>query len=266
MSGSKRNRQVTGGVLLFLIVIYFSFILQRPAPEYLREFSMERLLRTSLLPVGQTMYIWGGGWSKEDAGAGEEAVTLGVSGRWTEYAAGQNEQYDYDKTRYQSHDGLDCSGYIGWLLYNVFHTKNGENGYVSGASGMAQACAARGWGYLIQQDYRPGDICSMEGHVWMSLGQCRDGSVLLVHSSPPGVRICGTYLADGTKSDAVKLAEQVMQKQYPSWYARYPECGVGHFYLEKSISMRWNTDETTDPYHIQKMQAEDVILFLYPDL
>ena len=35
---------------------------------------MERLLRTSLLPVGQTMYIWGGGWNQDDAGAGIEAV------------------------------------------------------------------------------------------------------------------------------------------------------------------------------------------------
>ena len=123
-----------------------------------------------------------------DAGAGIEAVTLGVSKRWAEYAAWQTEQYDFDQTRYQSHDGLDCSGYIGWLLYNVFHTRNGETGYVVGASKMARACAARGWGYLVQGDYRPGDICSMEGHVWMSLGRCPDGSVLLVHASPPGVR------------------------------------------------------------------------------
>ena len=122
---------------------------------------MERLLRTSLLPVGQTMYIWGGGWNQDDAGAGIEAVTLGVSKRWAEYAAWQTEQYDFDQTRYQSHDGLDCSGYIGWLLYNVFHTRNGETGYVVGASKMARACAARGWGYLVQGDYRPGDICSM---------------------------------------------------------------------------------------------------------
>ena len=131
---------------------------------------------------------------------------------------------------------------------------------------MARACAACGWGYLVQGDYRPGDICSMEGHVWMSLGSCADGSVLLVHASPPGVRICGTYLNDGTKSEAVKLAEQVMQRQYPAWYSRYPECGVGYFYLEDSVSMRWYTDEETDPYHLQEMQAEDVVHFLYSDM
>lgn len=265
MSSLKCIRQGAAGILLFAIWLLTCLVLHRPQPEHLREFSMERLLRTSLLPVGQTMYIWGGGWNQDDAGAGIEAVTLGVSKRWAEYAAWQTEQYDFDQTRYQSHDGLDCSGYIGWLLYNVFHTRNGETGYVVGASKMARACAARGWGYLVQGDYRPGDICSMEGHVWMSLGRCPDGSVLLVHASPPGVRICGTYLDDGTKSEAVKLAEQVMQRQYPAWYSRYPECGVGYFYLEDSVSMRWYTDEETDPYHLQEMQAEDVIHFLYPE-
>lgn len=75
---------------------------------------MERLLRTSLLPVGQTMYIWGGGWNQDDAGAGIEAVTLGVSKRWAEYAAWQTEQYDFDQTRYQSHDGLGmCEIFVG---------------------------------------------------------------------------------------------------------------------------------------------------------
>ena len=93
-----------------------------------------------------------------------------------------------------------------------------------------------------------------------------DGSVLLVHASPPGVRICGTYLADGTRSEAVVLAERVMKRKYPAWYARYPECGVGYFYLEQSVSMRWYTDEMTDPDHLQEMQAEEVVHFLYPDL
>ena len=158
MNSSTRIRQGAAGILLFVIGILMSLVLHRPAPEHLREFSMERLLRTSLLPVGQTMYIWGGGWNQEDAGAGREAVTLGVSKRWAEYAARQTETYDFDKTRYQSHDGLDCSGYIGWLLYNVFHTRNGETGYVTGASKMARACAALSWGYLVQGDYKPGTI------------------------------------------------------------------------------------------------------------
>ena len=30
--------------------------------------------------------------------------------------------------------------------------------------------------------------------------------------------------------------------------------------------MRWYTDEETDPCHLQEMQAEDVVHFLYPDM
>ena len=95
MSSLKRIRQGAAGILLFAIWLLTCLVLHRPQPEHLREFSMERLLRTSLLPVGQTMYIWGGGWNQDDAGAGIEAVTLGVSKRWAEYAAWQTEQYDF---------------------------------------------------------------------------------------------------------------------------------------------------------------------------
>ena len=65
MNSSTRIRQGAAGILLFVIGILMSLVLHRPAPEHLREFSMERLLRTSLLPVGQTMYIWGGGWNQD---------------------------------------------------------------------------------------------------------------------------------------------------------------------------------------------------------
>ena len=44
-------------------------------------------LRTALLPVGSTMYVYGGGWNEADTGAGIEAVTLGVSAEWAEFAA-----------------------------------------------------------------------------------------------------------------------------------------------------------------------------------
>lgn len=249
--------------ILCVLVLAGYFIQRQIREDETLDFSMERLLRTSILPVGQTMYIWGGGWNQADAGANASAVTIGVSKRWIQYAGEQTAEYDYTKTRYQSDDGLDCSGYIGWLIYNVFHTKNGQKGYVMGASDMAQNFADRGWGYLTEGAYQPGDICSMEGHVWMSLGSCPDGSVLLVHASPPGVRICGTYRFDGSESQAVALARRVMKEYYPDWYERYPECGVGYFYLTDSVKLRWYVDEQSDAMHLQKKDAGEVIRFLY---
>ena len=202
----------------------------KPVPG---ERSMENLLLTAKQPIGSTMYVWGGGLNEEDTGAGIEAVTIGVSPRWKEFAAQQDSRYNFKDTEYQIHDGLDCSGYVGWVIYNVFEPTNGsseEDGYVVKATSMAETFAGLGWGtYQKASDvteWKPGDIMSMEGHGWICLGMCEDGSVLLMHSSPPGVRISGTYMADGRKSQAVELAEQCMRENYPLWYADYPECGV----------------------------------------
>lgn len=231
--------------------------------------TMEKLLRTSILPVGTTMYVWGGGWNEEDTGSGIESVTIGLSPRWAEFAAGQSAAYNHNATRYQIHDGLDCSGYIGWLVYNTFHTVSGEAGYVGKSYAMAENFASYGWGdYLpagtAANSWKAGDICSMKGHVWMCLGTCGDGSVLLIHSSPPGVRICGTRLKDGSDSQAIALAEKCMSTQYPDWYRRYPDCAVNHSYLESSSRMRWNSSTLADAEAYQNMSAEEIAGILFP--
>ena len=198
-----------------------------------------------------------------------EALTLGVSEQWGTYAAAQDATYNYKNTRYQIHDGLDCSGYMGWLIYNVFETENSteeSDGYVMSSTTMAQTFADYGWGEYLSlgiTEWKPGDICSMSGHVWMSLGMCGDGSVVVLHSSPPGVRICGTRLADGTSSQAIALAEQYMSTYYPDWFERYSACDVGYNYLTDSKIMRWNTEILEDVTNIREMTAEEVLQFLY---
>ncbi len=230
--------------------------------------SMEKLLKTSILPVGTTMYIWGGGWNEEDTGSGIESITIGLSPRWAEFAALQTAVYDHNATRYQIHDGLDCSGYIGWLIYNTFHTKSGGTGYVGKAYQMAETFASYGWGDYLPAgtavgDWKAGDICSMKGHVWMCLGACGDGSVLLIHSSPPGVRICGTRLKDGGHSQAIALAEKCMSTCYPDWYSRYPDCAVNSSYLVSSSRMRWNSSTLWDAGSYQAMSAQEIAEFLF---
>ena len=224
-------------------------------------------LKTALLPIGTTMYIWGGGWNEEDTGAGIEATTIGLSPRWAKFAKKQDAFYDYKKYRYRIHDGLDCSGYVGWVLYNTLETESGKSGYVMSAEKMAETFAKRGWGDYIpaseKKDYKPGDIVSMKGHVWISLGTCSDGSVVLVHASPPGVSLCGTCLKDKNgKSEAVCLAESYMKMYYLTWYQRYPECSRGDFYLNGSI-FRWNTLVLPDKEKIQDKSSKEVLHFLY---
>jgi cell wall-associated NlpC family hydrolase len=230
--------------------------------------SLEAFLRNALLPVGETAYIWGGGWNEEDTAAGPEACSIGVSPNWKVFADGITSDYDTKKTRYQIHDGLDCSGYVGWVVYNTFETEDGKEGYVYSSTKTAETYASFGWGDFLPaksvQDWRPGDIASMNGHVWISLGTCEDGSVLLVHSSPPGVRLCGTAASKGT-SEAVKLATEYMKTYYPDWYSRFPDCESKKTYLEGASQMRWNEETFPDCKELQAMSPEELLKLLYSE-
>lgn len=256
-------------LLLFLDIVFFGLLFHRKRQEMEERdtHSIARLLLLAKEPLGRTMYVWGGGWNEEDTGAGEEARSLGFSPFWEEFASRQDENYDYQDTRYQIHDGLDCSGYIGWVVYNLFETRNGEEGYVGTASDMAENFAKRGFGEFTAagkvEDWQAGDIMSMEGHVWMALGTCEDGSVVLIHASPPGVILSGTRLPSGGGSRAELLAKEYMSAYYPQWYERYSETGRDHSYLTDSARMRWSTEVLSDAEGLRKMDGEEVLRWLF---
>lgn len=244
-------------------------------PEYGKS-TIKNFLRTAIAPIGNTMYVWGGGWNKADTAAGKEAKQTGLSENWREFAKNKKSGYDYRNYRYLIHKGLDCSGYVGWCIYNVNHAENGKKGYVYSASKQAEKFAKMGFGKYITtdkvKDYKPGDImsstCSCCGHVWIVVGQCSDGSVVLAHASPPGVQLSGTVTPSGnTNSEAVKLAKKYMKKYYPGWYGKYPEVSKGSTYLSHYGQMRWTTKGVgcvlQDPDGYQDMSAEEVLEDLY---
>ena len=236
----------------------------------LPEYSLLRFLQTALQPVGKTVYIWGGGWNEEDTAAGVEAVSIGVSPRWESYFVKQTADYDYTKTRYRIHDGLDCSGYVGWSLYNFWHSVDGGHGYVMKAKDMAESFATRGWGSYTPagqvRDYRAGDIMSGSGHVYIVLGSCADGSVLLAHSSPPGVQLSGTVSAAGSsRSQAAALAEHYMQKYYPEWYQKFQTRVLPKEFLRQYAQMRWTLNDRLgikDDERLQEKTAAEVMRLL----
>ena len=245
------------------------------APTGASRATIKRLLQVALQPVGSTMYVWGGGWNEEDTAAGIEARTIGVSPKWKNFFLQQDASYDYHNTRYQIHNGLDCSGYVGWVIYNIMEKTDGNDGYVMYAQQMAQNYAGQGWGEYISRwqvhDYKAGDImssaCSDCGHVWIVVGQCSDGSVLLLHASPPGVRLAGTPTPSGTSaSEAWRLASSFMRKYYPQWFARYPKCLVSMSYLSHYCQMRWSLTDTSvlsDPDGYRDKNAGDIIRDLF---
>lgn len=252
--------------VIIILLLVLGFLLQ--LAQYLDEknsnkkvTTMELFIQTALQPVGSTMYIWGGGWNEEDSGAGGTSTQIGLSPQWTVFTEQQDENYDYEEHRFERENGLDCSGYVGWVIYNIFETENGQDGYVTTSTDMAEDFAKRGWGELLEnpEKFLPGDIVSMEGHVWISLGTCSDGSVLLVHSSPPGVSVCGTQLKEGESSIAIALATTYMEQNHPKWQEKYPNRTVPNTYLENVKVFRWNTKTMTDAEEYQIMNGEVII-------
>jgi len=235
--------------------------------------TLKNFLKTALMPVGKTMYIWGGGWNKEDTGAGIEAVSIGLSPNWEKFANKQNKNYNYKKTSYQIHDGLDCSGYVGWVIYNVFHDKDGQKGYVMHAEKMARAFSKQGFGSFTPaksvKNYRVGDIMSNKYHVYIVIGTCSDGSIVVVHASPPGVQISGTVNSKGQKnSQAKKLADIYMKKYYPSWYSKYPPKTLEMSYLKSYDQMRWNIGKNgvlQDDENLAGMNASQVLKVIFDE-
>jgi len=254
-------------LLLFVIALFIHTLNQNTR----RKFStMEKFLHTAMEPVGTTMYIWGGGWDSEDDDAGATSSRIGLSPIWEKYACEQDETYDFTEHKWERENGLDCSGYVAWVLYNTFETKEGELGYVMSSTDMAKTYAKWRFGKGIKnpKEFLAGDIVSMDGHVWISLGTCADGSVLFVHSSPPGVRVCGTEVpvSNGTlkagKSIAIQLAEEYMSTYHSYWHERYSNCSKPSTYLENVTLMRWNESTLKGAKDFQKLSGEEVLDYL----
>lgn len=122
---------------------------------------------------------------------------------------------------------------------------------------VAPTYIKKGWATKTTT-FHPGDVVSMDGHVWISLGKCSDNTILLVHSSPKGVQISGT----GGK--ASELAKKYMKILAPRW--PYDIRTVGSGYTSNVTIAHWVVNGTgvlKDPDGLQKMSAEQVMKFLF---
>lgn len=232
--------------------------------------TLKNFLRTAKAPMGSTMYIYGGGWNIWQHSAGKTARRTGLSPEWRKFASKQTKNYKYYWHLYRSGKGLDCTGFLGWCVYNTMNTANGRAGYVYYSGKAGKALAAKGYGKWTKKSkvksHKPGDVMSANGHVWIVIGDCSDGSTVLIHSSPPGVRLAGTPSRTGKKnSKAAKLARKYMKAYYPSWYKRYPKVYTRKNYRTYYGRMRWYASVLEDPDGYRKMSAKQVLLDLFGD-
>lgn len=257
------KRKLTVAIVILSMILFVFIVIGKIVEKEttINEPTMETFLQNALTPVGSTMYIWGGGWNEEDESSGATSMQLGLRPEWRQFAKEQDATYDYEQHRFERENGLDCSGYVGWVIYNTFETENKREGYVTKSTEFAESLANRGWGRLIKnpKNYLPGDIVSMDGHVWICLGTCSDGSVLLVHSSPPGVSVCGTQIAENESSVAIDLATEFMKTYFPEWQEKYPNRMVPSTYLESVVAFRWSENTLTGALEYQRLSGEDVL-------
>ena len=269
---------------------------------------MKNFLATAFMPVGTTLYVYGGGWDWQDAGSAIQTRTIGVSEDWVRFFRAQdanytfrdkdgnedlkdpmNSYYPYGGYNEYYYAGLDCSGYVGWTIYNVMNTENGLDGCVMGSTKTAKKFADNGWGEWTQDfarpvdyagsDFHPGDVFSISGHVWMCVGTCDDGSLLILHSTAadsrtgqPGGGPELSAIGEDENCEAYQLADQYMSEYFPEWYERYPVALKDYEQYtsvenENAGKFSWNlTGENgglNDPDHYSDMTPEEILEDLF---
>ena len=261
------------------------------------EKTVTNFLKNAMGPIGTTLYIYGGAWDWQDVGSSIQARTIGVPKEWVKFFNSQDVNFTYKNTDAEHsfypfgeyneyyYAGADCSGYVGWALYNTFNTENGLEGYVGSARNMAKDLADAGLGEWTKDiktasgevDLKPGDIMSISAHhIWICLGTCDDGSILIAHCSPsdsrtnmPGAGAQISAIGTSTDCEAYKLADEYMSKYYPKWYERYPIYLTDpDVYLDTEKGnagrFRWTANGLSDYEGIQNMKPADVLKVLFP--
>ncbi|MDY4693806.1 MAG: N-acetylmuramoyl-L-alanine amidase family protein [Blautia sp.] len=230
--------------------------------------TIKNYLAGALQPVGQALYVWGGGWN--------DSTRKGVSPKWKSWYDSQNSSYDYNNYRDLSDGnrakGLDCSGFVGWSAYQVMQSKSGiGSGYTVVSGEVGPYYKSLGWGSILTQTdlsknkwkLYPGDVGYDDGHTWIILGQCKDKSAVIVHSTPQaGCQIAGTPTPDGDySSQAIALAKKYMSR-YPG-YTKYDYHTSSGNYVRRGNYLRWNRKTLADPNGYLDMTADQILADLF---
>ena len=203
------------------------------------------------------MYVWGGGWDESgDLGC------LGLNPKWYVFYKNSGVDYDFKQHKFKKESGLDCSGYVGWVMTNYF----GGGDYVTLADKQAELFAGLGLGAVIKNPccFMPGDIVSGNGHVYIAVKQCADRSLILLHSSPPGVQLCAAS-AQGADSAAARLVRCYTEKHWPEWNKKFGFCVRGAEYTRGVKAFRWSKAVMSDPDRLCGRSPEKVLEILLSD-
>ena len=274
---------------------------------------MKNFISTAFQPVGTTLYVFGGGWDFQDLGTSYEGRTIGISKNWVKFFDDQNVNYTYrdddhpNNTYYPFegyneyyYAGLDCSGYVGWTIYNnIYNDSLSHPGFVTNAKKIANNLEKENYGKwmhtvngstytnpnytLLANELKVGDILSTNSHVMIVLGKCNDGSFIILHSTPsdsisnsPGggvqMSAVNTRESGSTNCEAYKLCVEYMNKYFKKWSERYKVIVVStstvfNFRDDVNTTGLFHWDLTsgiiTDPDNYSLKSASEILIDLF---
>lgn len=183
---------------------------------------------------------------------------------------------------------LDCSGFVSWAVEQAISPS--RNSLVKSFR-VPETYASYQWGALRRHSvlkqgnfygqFQAGDVVSImhdpkhpntsTGHVWIVIGQCSDGSYLLVHGSPPCVQIAGTPTPDNVVGEAVELARTYMARYYPNVVSTYKinemstsGTDLYSYMTQSSIqSFRFSDALLSDPQGFRSKTAAQIMKILF---
>lgn len=279
--------------------IYLTFVAQdyeAPIDGQAGVRTLKNFLATALEPAGTALYVYGGSWDWQDMGSSAQSTTIGIPQTWIDFFQNQDANYTFKNSGDPAHSyyphkawnqyyfaGVDCSAYVAWVTYNVMNTQSGNDGYVMSSTKMAQTFAQTynfgTWTreFSSSRDFKPGDIFSMKGHVWICLGVCEDGSMVILHSTPsdsktgqPGGGIQLSGVGESEDCQAVALAQTYMSRYYPQWSERYDAAFKSYdnytsFTDTSAGKFSWNLDSSglEDPDGYTNMSAAEILADLF---
>lgn len=268
--------------------------------------TVKNLLSAMFAPMGKTLYVFGGGWDYQDKGGSFLTTKIGLSDTWAAFYGAQNADFYYHGIYYPANGwnqfsclGLDCTGYIGWALYNTLQSSSDETpSLVVLSRNMARTYAERygfgTWEHIpggsedegycrdVISRLLPGDMVSMPGHAYMVLGTCGDGSLVIMHStvtrSVTGVEGGGVQLSaispagnEDTSCEAYQLVNYYMSRYFPDWTLRYPPVVKPRGYLifpdenPETGLFHWTIGDSGlfDPEGYRNMSAAEILRDLF---
>lgn len=246
--------------------------------------TVKNLLQNALKPCGKALYILGGAHGNA-ANRVWSDLSPTVTSFFNSHATSGYNWENYNALRTGPDDilrfeGFDCSGFVGWSIYNTFNSVSGGTTFDDSSSRMPAVCVERGLAYYSTNSaFLPGDIAATGYHTWIVLGKCSDGSQVLLQSaitkqdSQPGcndgVQLSGTPVLDANgntisnDSQAVILARKYMAKYFSSWPYAVSVQDANYTKAAYITKATWYTDgangHLSDPDGYQSKTAAQIL-------